>query len=740
MVSKGKGLSPERQALRDALRELEANALRGRNRTEAISQANRRLQQGGHSPVSTTTVGGWFENGSRARDFEALWAVVTVLYEWSGWRPADTLSGRHRDEAEGRWAGTKKYWKTLWERAGAAQPPGTPPAEDSSAPLARRLNGYLHAAVRAAREHPYPGVLPGTTPPLAAVYLRQQTAPWTAQAAGNDPDSTDRGRQKRQEETGTRPAEQALAEQHACIVLAGPGGGKSSLLRTHLAHSAERRLADGGDAAVAVLVTAADLERLPLAPALASAVNTQLAPYGLTEELPAQLFHAPPHPGTHWLVLIDGLDELTDPAARHRVLRTVATLAESGHAGLYRFVVATRPLPGRELDTLDRQQWPRHELLPFTIQQLPDVAESWFHAAGMDNARGAAERFVQHLERTGLTGLARVPLMASMLCQLHATDPSRPLPQGRGRLYRDFINLLHKHQYAPGPAQARTRSCGGMERYGHNARQQAEHVLDHLHNLIAHLAAQRRNGNRLPTLDIVESRPEARCPARVPHDQWQDFLGTALRRSGLLTVRAGELIFLHQTLLEYLAARHVTRGPHTRADALRQALRRPHTDDRSYIGFLLDTAHEADPHAAAPYLYRLASRRAGLHGCEFIASQVHLGTLIPPHTVRATADLLHTLATATTLRGSARVDAARGLAGLGDPRAPDLFYTLATATTLDGSARVRAARELAGLGDPRAPDLFYTLATATTLRGSARVDAARGLAGLGDPRAPDLFY
>ncbi len=34
-------------------------------------------------------------------------------------------------------------------------------------PRERRLDGYSHAALRAARSHPYSGVLPGTTPPLA---------------------------------------------------------------------------------------------------------------------------------------------------------------------------------------------------------------------------------------------------------------------------------------------------------------------------------------------------------------------------------------------------------------------------------------------------------------------------------------------------------------------------------------------------------------------------------------------
>ncbi|MDQ0940978.1 hypothetical protein [Streptomyces sp. V1I1] len=44
----------------------------------------------------------------------------------------------------------------------------------------------------------------------------------------------------------------------------------------------------------------------------------------------------------------------------------------------------------------------------------------------------------------------------------------------------------------------------------------------------------------------------------------------SLLRSGLLTVRAGEFVFLHQTLLEYCAARHAS--PHARAQELDRLL------------------------------------------------------------------------------------------------------------------------------------------------------------------------
>ncbi|WP_371788093.1 hypothetical protein OG404_09080 [Streptomyces griseoaurantiacus] len=118
-------LSTEREILRSELRKLEASALQGRDRTDAIAEASRRLQQA----LSPTTVGGWFEKGIPAKDFKTLWTLVEVLLEWSGLPRPDTLTGLDRAKATGQWVSTKELWKRRWEQARAAQsvaalPPG----------------------------------------------------------------------------------------------------------------------------------------------------------------------------------------------------------------------------------------------------------------------------------------------------------------------------------------------------------------------------------------------------------------------------------------------------------------------------------------------------------------------------------------------------------------------------------------------------------------------------------------
>ncbi|MDQ0310236.1 transcriptional regulator with XRE-family HTH domain [Kitasatospora herbaricolor] len=621
-----------------------------------------------------------------------------------------------------------------------------------------RLGAYLAAARRAAREHPYPGVLPGASPPLATVYLRQQAT-----------------RQRRHESqfngdtagpldirAGSQAADEILAGGQTCVVVAGPGGGKTSLLRTRLADCVEQWLNGRGEDVVPVLVPAAALAGRPLTQALAAAATADLASHGLVDELTPAFFATPPQPGVRWLLLVDGLDEMTDPAARHEVLRALAAVAGGEHGGLYRFVVATRPLPDGELDVLGLGV-PRYDLQPFSPDDLRPVAIGWFRAIGLADPDSAAERFVDAMRRTRLADLARIPLMASMLCQLHAAAPGRPLPAGRGQIYRDFIRLLHRQQYTPAHARLRVQDRAGVDRYGSAARAQAERTLDHLQDLIALLAAERHRGNTLSAITLLEARPEAQRPPRVPQDEWHAFLITSLCRSGLLTVRAGEIVFLHQTLMEHLAARHATRDHGSRTRTLHQIFHRPRgygwlnlapggprrqwphrywdppLEHSSYVGFLLDAAQEGDPCAATSHLARLVPPHGGLSGCRFIAAQARLGTLLPEEVVDAAADVFAGLARDSTLDGSYRLKSAGTLAELRPSRAADVYAGLADDTALDGSTRMVAARALAKLEAPRAAGVYAGLARDSTFDGYYRMAAARAVAGLEAARAADVY-
>ncbi|MFD9222519.1 NACHT domain-containing protein [Streptomyces sp. NPDC060064] len=585
-----------------------------------------------------------------------------------------------------------------------------------------RWEVYLRAARRAALEHPYPGVLPGITPPLASVHLCQR-----ALAHDREPEQY-LSELARHDREAWVPGEEILTRESSCWVLAGPGGGKSSLLRMGLAASVDRWLGEGADNTAPVLVPAAELNvRRPFPEVIAESVTAELSAYGLLEVLPADFFGTPPRPGVRWQIMIDGLDEITDSAGRRRVMEGLHNLALGADTSLYQFVVATRPLPTDELVQLG-EGMPQYDLQPFAAEQLPAFAEQWFGKLGLPDPHGAAIAFNNTLEDAGLVELARTPLMATMLCQLRATAPEGPLPIGRGEVYERFITLLHDRQHADSGGGITAQTTATLGRYGPAALAKAHHTIDRVETLVAHLAAERYKGNEDAALTIISSHAHAARPDRIPQKAWEAFLDEMLRRSGLLTVHADEITFLHQTLVEHLAARHATSDPEASAHVFhelfeqpwtrhsapwsRKTWKRPEQED-SYTGFLLDAWQSQGTDIGRP-LRRLAVR-GGLTACEFIADQKALGTAIPRKVVAAAAATLEAMIRRSNPGDDRRVDAARTLSALGDPRGRDHLADLATGLGVIGPLRVDAARRLAVLGDPRGLDILAVLASGSDL-------------------------
>ncbi|MFE5963812.1 NACHT domain-containing protein [Streptomyces sp. NPDC056463] len=647
-----------------------------------------------------------------------------------------------------------------------------------------RFESYLKAARRAALEHPYPGVLPGITPPLTSVHLCQR-----ALAHDRDPEQY-LSELARLDREAWVSGEEILKRESSCWVLAGPGGGKSSLLRTGLAASVDRWLGEGEDSTAPVLVPAAELNvRRPVPEVLAEVVTAELSAYGLLEALPADFFGTPPRPGVRWQILIDGLDEITDSAGRRRVMGYLSNLASDAENSLYRFVVATRPLPTDELVQLG-EGIAQYDLQPFAAEQLPAFAESWFDQLGLPDPHGAAIAFNTTLEDAGLVELARTPLLATMLCQLIATAPEGPLPIGRGEVYERFIALLHDRQHAGSEGGITAQTSATLGRYGPAALATAHQTIDRVETLVAHLAAERYKGNEDAALTIIASHAQAARPDRVPQKAWEAFLDEMLRRSGLLTVHADEISFLHQTLVEHLAARHVTSDPEASSRAFhelfeqpwsrpsarwfRKTWQRPEQED-SYTGFLLDAWQRQGAVIGRPL--RQLAVRGGLPACEFIADQKALGTAIPPEVVAAATATLEVMIRHSASDDRRRVDAAGTLFVLGDPRGRDHLADFATGLELMGPLRVDAARRLAVLGDPRGLDILAALTSGadlgtgkpgrqreeiarlmatyffdhpqrhsmaatfygTQVCGLSRVEAAVNLDRLGDPRAAGLL-
>ncbi|MEU1466041.1 helix-turn-helix domain-containing protein [Streptomyces sp. NPDC005727] len=646
----------------------------------------------------------------------------------------------------------------------AADPPHH--AGDSGhPPCSPCLRRYLAAATTAAEAHPYPGVLPGVEPPpLSTVYLRQQARPQTLVDGSSGAGA------------GLMDADTVLGGDGSCLILAGPGAGKSSLLRTGLLASVDHWSAGLRERGLAVLVKAADLvDQVTLPEAIARSVTAELSDHGLLEALPPEFFRTHPAPGLSWQVLVDGLDEIADASSRRRVLTMIGEVHRKQQEGLkkqhelkgqpavrplYRFVVATRPLPRDEMvGAAFREDVLALQLEPFAPADLHRFATGWFEKLSLSPPGRAADAFIEALERTQLAEQARTPLMATMLCQLYAADPGRRLPIGRSGLYQRFIDLLYERQHAAGNSGVRVQARAALCRYGEEAVSQAEYTLDRLTDMIAGVAADLRRGSHGSVLGLLAGHPDAARPKQVPHEVWERFLDQSLRRSGLLTPRAGDLVFLHQTLLEYLAVRHDTRDRAACRRAVRGAFGSPllwwlrrhwaFRDEYSFLGFLMDAA-EGNGFITARALRRMAKSPTG---ARFMAAQAALGTQISGAVSRIAADTIVAAITDPRLIDS-RLDrdlAAEKYLGdiallvdLGDgARAADLAAILADEGDVFPGYLVDAACVMADLGDRRAPDVLLALARGYP-DGPARIstfrlDAALKLHDLGDPRAAELL-
>ncbi|MFI2071944.1 NACHT domain-containing protein, partial [Streptomyces mirabilis] len=553
-----------------------------------------------------------------------------------------------------------------------------------------------------------------------------------------------------------------MGEDRIRVLLAGAGMGKSTLLRRHLADSADHllnsRKSSHARVAVPVLVRATDLAGAPtLAKVLATATTTELGPFGLRQALSEDLFHHHPRPQMPWLVMVDGLDEVADHATRVALLDQLAREATT-KPFVYRFVVATRPLPDQELDRLGPSTV-RLELQPFASAELRAYAQGCF--SGLLDAGHHVMEFMSGLTRSGLHSLACTPLMASMLCRLYATNPARPLPEGRTGAYESFVRLLYEENTHKNIRGTHDRAIDLLkDRHQipqdlQAAEQAAEQVRNRLPELIDLLAHARISGNTDPAVEVLAPHLHTQRPHKIKESLWNAFLGNLLRPTGLLVERAYDFEFLHQTLLEYHAARHATRDKQARSrllDALFPLRRTPARSrwqapdlDPSYLGFLLDGLLTQDDTAtdtgqALEHLLAPGGHAAYL----FLTTQLNLSTSLPPHT---TAGQLTRLISTTLIDDYARVEAAAVLARMDgyQQEGTRMLATFVDDARLEPHRRIHAAGSLAGLDGHRAQGarMLAAFANDPTLYGHYRIYATTALADLDEyreePSAPTVL-
>ncbi|WP_328580496.1 trypsin-like peptidase domain-containing protein [Streptomyces sp. NBC_00370] len=599
------------------------------------------------------------------------------------------------------------------------------------------LRAYL-AAVRKAADAVRPLAMPRATPApaLSSVYVRQR-AETKPESAGAVDAAAGTG--------NVFPAETLFRSNRDGVLLGGAGAGKSSLLRMGSRLLAEGWQRDEERTAVPVLIEAAELiPHRPIPEALAAGVQADGPVADLRRDWPAELFRHAPAPNARWLVLVDGLDEIVDAYQRQLVLEKLLRWRTREDTKVtHQFLVATRPLPDAEWQRTGIRNWTQHTLLPLDPAQLPAFAEGWFTALAMGNPAAASARFMWQVRMAGLEPMATVPLMAEMLCQLFADHPNQPLPADRIALYEAYLALRYRSWKATGHGTPLAEiHATFLTQRGPDAAKSAVQLYGEIPDHIGRLALTRHHGDPSNAVGLLVDWTVAHSHS-LPPEERSTVIAEGLRRSGLFTKRGDDFDFLHQTLLDFIAAQHIAADPALTRRTLKdlfgpwwyRSRRSPPRTNDSFTRFLLHALHRQGSPVIIRLLYQWASDP---EGARLIAALAMDGAQLTP-ALRDTASDTIIEHLPWTYDGNGRLEAAHALAGLNDHRAADEYADLA-ATRVDLHwTRIRAAEALEALGDPRAADTFADLATDTYIMAMWRSVAAKALARRGDNRTPTIL-
>ncbi|HIJ86045.1 MAG TPA: hypothetical protein HPQ00_17835, partial [Magnetococcales bacterium] len=252
------------------------------------------------------------------------------------------------------------------------------------------------------------------------------------------------------------------------------------------------------------------------------------------------------------LLLLDGLDEVSDAGVRERVF-AIFRDAES-HWPNCTMVVTSRPFAAEKLESMG---FHRVVIDPFGAAETREFINRWsaalynhpievepFGEAG--EKAGAMKKAI--LDRPAIRKLAANPVMLTCLCVVHWNRGQ--LPEGRSLVYKVVISwLLNSHEEI-------------RKSHGYNNRFALEAF-----SAIAFAMMGGRKGNKRATFDLQETceivRPlVTRYFSDVGFSQVCDFISEwlrfeALHSNILLEKNKDQFGFWHLTFQEYLAAQEL---------------------------------------------------------------------------------------------------------------------------------------------------------------------------------------
>ncbi|MEK7728557.1 MAG: SUMF1/EgtB/PvdO family nonheme iron enzyme, partial [candidate division KSB1 bacterium] len=352
--------------------------------------------------------------------------------------------------------------------------------------------------------------------------------------------------------------EEALREHAALVLLGDPGSGKSTLLK-HLALNAANNFQQAKRVPI-LLPLAAYANALKARPQMSLREFLPEFYKGLQEfpENPAPLFYEALQNGTA-LVLLDGLDEVTNPEERSQVVHHVKNFYLNHCHAENKFVITSRIVGYREAP-LEATGITHLSVLDFNKTQIEQFTKNWCstyeiaHSGDTPKAQRDAEQEKKRLLRSifgnpGVEKLAANPLLLTILALIHRQGTE--LPNRRAELYELYLTTLIK-------TWNRARSLSGVSVGSMDDRETVKILAPLAYWMHANRpsgTARRAELERIIANHFIERR---KLSFEDAEREAERFLNDVRQFSGLLAERGPDAYgFVHLTFEEYLAARHI---------------------------------------------------------------------------------------------------------------------------------------------------------------------------------------
>lgn len=253
------------------------------------------------------------------------------------------------------------------------------------------------------------------------------------------------------------------------------------------------------------------------------------------------------------LIVVDGIDEVVDPDERDRHTTHLARyLDATGHTA----VITGRYFSDQEISAFGGPGLAFH-MLPFDDQQLHRFVPRWMAATGSAEPERDASRFLLRL-RHGTAYMLSSPLLTTM-CLIVSNQQGPDLPVTLLELYDSFVQYLLFRRTRH--VESRRQIASLLQVYGTPGDRLAEWLYDHRRELCAQVAKRHLEGDNRDLTDIAAQWIREERADLPPVERWNAVVRSVLVDTGMLLPVGAEVVFVHRSVAEYLAASLPGIGP-----------------------------------------------------------------------------------------------------------------------------------------------------------------------------------